>query len=428
MDRQNLEIFYLHPEEEPNVDEINNALTNIDKDLKYIDNNFIECANNLQSLLISTKNKILNIKDKILAEKGRQEDINILCNKYSNFSSVININQDNTVGNLSFTNDILHAAITSKSKIDYSILNIDGNGFEGNKYVYNNGKFLSDVIDTSLRENIESTNLAVSYEYSRITCSNKKDLPSIFANDSIEAECTLEIETEENINELMLYSERNDLVLKEIYYSIDGGLTYNLDKEYNIEINNKDEKYNNQTYIYGSGIISVPEAQNFKIVLRSNGTTSDSLAYIQSFATENEITKKIKLLPEANRHVIKINSLSAYKVLYSKGSLTSKEIVTDSIKNIALYCNEYIKNGYNIGENVSYYLIVNGQEYPVVPINSNRNGKKIIKTSSQNYKSDLVSYINEDIKSAKLKIVIPVSAEQDVSPYISNIKILIGGE
>ena len=42
MDRQNLEIFHLHPEEEPNVDEINNALTNIDKDLKYIDNNFIE--------------------------------------------------------------------------------------------------------------------------------------------------------------------------------------------------------------------------------------------------------------------------------------------------------------------------------------------------------------------------------------------------
>ena len=120
--------------------------------------------------------------------------------------------------------------------------------------------------------------------------------------------------------------------------------------------------------------------------------------------------------------------MSAYKVLYSKGSLTSKEIVTDSIKNIALYCNEYIKNGYDIDENVSYYLIVNGQEYPVVPINSNRNGKKIIKTSSQNYKSDLVSYINEDIKSAKLKIVIPVSAEQDVSPYISNIKILIGGE
>ena len=51
MDRKNLEIVYLHPEEEPNVDEINNALTNIDKDLKYIDNNFIECANNLQSLL-----------------------------------------------------------------------------------------------------------------------------------------------------------------------------------------------------------------------------------------------------------------------------------------------------------------------------------------------------------------------------------------
>ena len=120
MDRQNLEIFHLHPEEEPNVDEINNALTNIDKDLKYIDNNFIECANNLQSLLISTKNKILNIKDKILAEKGRQEDINILCNKYSNFSSVININQNNTVGNLSFTNDILHAAITSKSLLSAS--------------------------------------------------------------------------------------------------------------------------------------------------------------------------------------------------------------------------------------------------------------------------------------------------------------------
>ena len=46
--------------------------------------------------------------------------------------------------------------------------------------------------------------------------------------------------------------------------------------------------------------------------------------------------------------------------------------------------------------------------------------------STQSYKSDHIIYLNENIKSAKLKIVIN-SANQNVTPYISDIKILIGG-
>lgn len=106
--------------------------------------------------------------------------------------------------------------------------------------------------------------------------------------------------------------------------------------------------------------------------------------------------------------------------------MLSNELIDTPINTIALYCNEYINDDYTIDNNVSYFLIINGTEYEIKPINSHRDGKKIARMSTQSYKSDHIIYLNENIKSAKLKIVIN-SANQNVTPYISDIKILVGG-
>lgn len=422
----NYELTYIHPEEEPNVDELNDTVTNIDKDLKYIDNTLIESAGLYKNLLETTKLKLTSIKELINLEKERQEDINILCNKFSDFSTVINLYEDSFEGELSFDNNILTAPIKKSDIISYKIEDISGNGQAGNSYVYQNGDFISNILDTSNTSNINDDNLATYYEYSRITMSDRnEDAPIVFNKDSLEAECTLLISSDDYINKIQVNSDRDDLILKEVYISNDGN-TFKLDKEYNIQINKLQDKYSDQTYIYGSGIIVVPTCKYIKLCFKSNGYTDEDIAYIKVFNENTNITKKIQKVVSAKRHVIKLNEINLFKNVYTNGSSISKELINDPIKYISLYCNEYIDSNYTIEENIKYYFIINGEEFEIVPINSQRNGKKIVRTSSQTYKLDNTQYIDESIKSAKLKIVID-SANASITPFVSNIKILIGG-
>lgn len=430
MDRPILDFnpIYIHPEEEPNVEEINSVMEKIHSALGVADKNFIDAANNFNNLLANTKLKLSNIKELLSAERERKQDINILCNKFSDFSSVLNLKEEDFSGSLQFENGILHAYITKRTPIDYEITAIDGNGSEGNEYVYLNDSFLNTVIDTSNRNYINDKNSATAYEYERITIDNNTDGPLAFNKDSIEAECSLSLSADETFNHIQITSERDDLILKEVYVSKDG-LTYELEKEYNIPINSRIEMYNDNTYIYGSGIITIEPSKYIKIVLRSNGYSDDQIAFVKTFynnTNTNEIIKKIVKVDSGKRHVIKINDISILKNSYTKGSIVSKELITTPIKTIGLYCNEYINKDYSIDKNVNYFLIVNGQEHEITPVNSHRAGKKIVRTSSQLYKSDHVIYLNEDIKSAKLKIVINTT-NKDITPYISDIKILIGG-
>lgn len=429
MDRQDITFKenYIHPEEEPNVEEINKIAETTKHDLDYLDKSIIDTAINFNNLLTSTRIKLLNIKEMLNAERERQQDINILCNKFSEFSSVMNLSDKDFDGNLTFKDGILQAKSLSSIEVKYAIESIDGNGFPGNKYVYLNDSFLDKVIDTTMTKNINDNNLATSYEYSRITVNNEADVPLEFNKDSIEAECSIVLSSSTLFNHININSERDDIVLKEVFTSLDG-LTYKLDKEYNIAINSRAEIYNDSTYIYGSGIISVPQSKYVKLVFKSNGYTDDQLAYIKTLYNTNEnntSVKKIVKVDSAKRHTIKINDINISKNTYTKGMVISKELITSPIKCISLYCNEYIDKDYTIENNVSYHLILNGKEHKIEPINSHRNGKKIARTSSQVYKSEHVIYVNEELKSAKLKIVVNTT-NTDITPYISDIKILIG--
>lgn len=434
MDGQNLtrhfEPIFIHQEEEPVVSELNNNASNIIDDIKQIDEQLIDSGNKIKNLLESTKLKLSNIKEYLAAEKERQEDMNILCNRYSDFASVLTLSENDFSGNLTIEDNILSAGISSTEKVRCNIIDINGNGYEGNAFVFANDEFSEKTMNTALRDSMIDNNMATYYEYSRITTSSTVDgAPMHFNKDSTEAECSIELKAEKPINKLLISSDRDDIVLSKVFTSQDG-LIYKLDKEYDISINERYERYNNQSYVYGSGIIAVEPCKYIKLLFKSNGYTNDTIAFINTFyntaGDNSSIIKKIEKVENAKRHVIKINDISLYKNRYSKGSIISKELITEPIDTIALYCNEYITEGYTIDNNVSYFLIINGVEHKVQPINSHRDGKKIIRMSAQSYKSDHIVYLNENIKSAKLKVVIN-SANQDVTPYISDLKILIGG-
>jgi hypothetical protein len=420
----NFNPIYIHPEEEPIVDELNLNITQIDTDLKYIDDTLTMVASNYNSLMESTKLKLNNIKELLNTEKERQEDINILCNKYSDFSSVITLGEPNFEAGLTFTDGILTANVNSTTPLTYTVKDISGNGQAGNTYVYQNEEFISDVLDTSNTSYIGDGNLTTSYEYERLTINNSETAPLSFNKDSIEAKCSIVLSSSDYINKVLVNSDRTDLILKEVYISDDGS-SFTLDRTYNIQINKNQEKYNDQSYIYGSGIISVKPSKYVKLCFKSNGYTDDTIAYIKAFSDTTTVTKKIVQVASAKRHVIKLNGITLSKNVYGKGTAVSKELITDPVKYIGLYCNEYISSDYDIENTVKYYLIINGTEHEITPVNSQRNGKKIIRTSSQTYQLDNTIYIEESIKSAKLKIVI--SSSTSITPYISNLKLLVGG-
>lgn len=418
----------IHPEEEPNTNEINTCLFQIKDDLKTLDSNIATAAEKIKGLLEFTRIKLSEIKTDLNQEKERQEDINILCNKYTDFSTVFTLNKEDYSGNLNHVDGIITAQEKSLDKISYSIKNIDGNGYEGNKYVYLNDSFVNDILDTSNRGAISDNNIATYYEYSRVTINNDiEEAPLLFNKDSGDSECSIELESKDEINKLVIQSDRKDLILQKVFTSTDGQ-TYSLDREYNILLNDRHERYNNQGYIYGSGIIAFEPTKYIKLLFKSNGYTDDSIAFIKTFYNENEkVIKKIEKINSAKRHVVKINNMALYKSIYIKGMIVSKELITTPVNSIALYCNEYINKDYTIENNIDYYLIINGIEQKIVPINSSRNGKKIIRISAQTYKSEHVIYTNETIKSAKLKIVIN-TPNANVTPFISDVKILVGGE
>ena len=112
MDGQNnnIKIFnpiYVHPEEEPVIEELNANTNNILKDITAIDNSLIEAGNSIKSLLDNTKLKLSNIKEYLSAEKERQEDMNILCNRYTDFASVKSIGAARLSGSLAIENEVI---------------------------------------------------------------------------------------------------------------------------------------------------------------------------------------------------------------------------------------------------------------------------------------------------------------------------------
>ena len=106
--------------------------------------------------------------------------------------------------------------------------------------------------------------------------------------------------------------------------------------------------------------------------------------------------------------------------------MTSRELITDGEVNvISLFCSSYLPAGIKESD-LQFILTINGKDYEVVPVNSQRNGKKIIRFSQGTMKSDYTEYLTEPIKSAKLTVI--MKSRNGITPYINNLKILIGDE
>ena len=417
----------IHPETEIDKNYINQIFEDISIDIDIINNNTSIASAQFKELMQTTKMKLDDIKKILRTEKERQEDISILSNKYNNFSNVILISNKNSESDLDYHKDsfLLQTKSTSLEKVKGEIIDITGNGYEGNRYVYKNNSFINDVSDSSDRSYIMDDSLITYYEYSRITANNtEKEVFPLVNFDSIMARCSILIKADKIINSLELSTETDNVILESLSTSIDGS-TFIQSNLKDVAINNKKSRFSSSDYIFGSGILSFKDCNYIKLVLRADKNTSENIAFTKKL--EGDKSEVIQL-PTAKRSVIKINDIKLGRKVYTgSGKLTFKNFITDPVKSIAIFANEYIADDMNIRDSVKYTLTINGLDYEIIPINSNYNGKKIIRTTSHSIPADNVWYLNESIKNATLTVSMK-STKQYATPFISNLKILIGGE
>ena len=267
--KQSYEGLFLHPEAGRDS-KINESLINIKEDLNNIDNILIETGNNIDALMSNSVKRLAEVKKCIISEKERYQDIQMLCNKYTDFDSVKSLENVQFKGNGSIKDGIYQAAEISAAKTKINVTSINGNGYEGNKFVYNNYEYQQDTYDTSIRTNMTDTKISSYYEYSRITVQNvQEEVITYFNKDSEKVHCTMTFQAASQVNYIDINTEDLGLNIIDIQYSNDGIKYNSLNMKEKISINNKLDSYENYGYVYGAGFINIPSCYFYLIQMLS---------------------------------------------------------------------------------------------------------------------------------------------------------------
>lgn len=418
----------IHPEEEIQKEIIENQFTDIIVDMQSLNYEVLEATKNYTSLMTDIVTRLNAVDTALEAERNRIQDMNIICGNYNEFTTVKQIKTSDVYGTVGLLGDYIFTAHTNNASVGkFGVTFVEGNGFAGNKFVYNNKEYAINNMNTSNEQNIYDGDPLTIYEYSRLTSIGNKTetTPAEINFDKEEARCSINIRCEDTISMLHLDMDSH-VILEDVLYS-DDGIIYKSAWTTPKEINNINQSYIDPNYIYGTGVISFPPSQFIKLQLASNGATDDKLAFLFTDASnaQQPIERTIEL-PNAKRHVIRISDITAHVGVFSQGYLQTKELITNPVQSIAVFANEYIPEYFSDNKTyIQYILTVNGIDYDIVPINSEKNGTKVIRVSNYSIIDDYVVHINETIKSASLKVVIN-TMDSNVTPYVSNVKICFG--
>ena len=270
----------VHQDEEPNRQLLNKEISKLAIDFSALDNQFISKAQMYNDLVNDILTDLDSVDEIITIEEERIQDMNMILGNFDEFSSIKTMLAGDLGGSCSIIDE--HTFCTycpERLGVNLEIASVSGNGYEGNKYVYNNYEFEQDYMDTSVRDYMLDDSSTSYFEYSRLTGTDKKkDYPSDVNYDDNEAECVVALESDTEFNTLKIQSDQEGIVLKQVQVSEDGiKFTNTLDKP--IMFNDLIKKYENEDYVYGSGIICFPNTNYVKLTFNSSGITDDVLAF-----------------------------------------------------------------------------------------------------------------------------------------------------
>lgn len=422
--------FTVHPEEEPNLENLNNALQNISVDLIALNAQFASAADLYSSLIEEINADLANVSEIIEREKERIQDLNIIAGNMSYFSVVKSFTADDLSGTCSiWDSNTFMCHSTNRTSAILSIDNVSGNGYEGNAYVYRNDIAEKDIVDSSVRTKMIDELSSSYYEYSKLIVPKDSVVYPVDASfDNQPATCTISISSNTPFNSLRLQSSVTEMVVEQIQIS-DDGLVYEDTMVAPIQILNPVKKYEDDSYIYGSGLLCFPATNYAKIRLHSYSSFNERLAFKKS---EDDQVLIIDLA-NAKRFLIRINDIIAFTSTYDTESyLETSELITTPVDSIAIFASEYYPPSfpsnstvYGIPDYLQYIMTINGKDYTMVPINSHKQGYKVVRFSNYSLTETYSVHITEPIRSAKLKVKF-TTPDQSYSPFLSNLKVCLG--
>lgn len=408
----------LNPEEPPDFFKESREMQEILLDITAINSGIIEMKDRVETIIDSIDTVIAEVQDTLKREEDRIQDVNVICGTGDEYNTVIAVTANAFGDGTEFEmldQNTVGAKLVNRNIVPYEIVGISGNGIEGNQYVYRHGNLEADTNDYSNHEYITDKSDVTFFEYERFVSTNRGEIRDGIINyDNKPCECVLTLRASTKACRMKLLSETQDLVLRQLEVS-DDGINWKSCLNKGIKLNSKDEMYRNPFYIYGSGILCFPYSEYIRLTVASNATVDDQI-------------KVDKLCPHTKRKKIRINNIKLYTSAYESTSITTNNILAaGSMDKIALFASEYVPDHFT-DSGIKYYLIINGTEYEVVPVNRKRNDAiSVIKYSEVTDAFNTVSgtkLIDETIKSAVLRITIDDFAGRE-TPYISNIKLLL---
>lgn len=285
--------YAVHAEDEPITSDINNAFQRIGIDLVALDSQFASVAEMFSDLMNEVLMDLSSVDDIIAMEEERIQDMNIIIGNIPEFASIISLKYADFNGDASaFDENTFTTNATTRESVVLSIDDISGNGYEGNKYVYSNGVFEQESVNTGNRYFAIDNSSTSFYEYCRITMSNRQQhYPEDVNFDNAEAECVMTVSSESEFNTIRLQSDISSVEVTQISTSSDGGVTYTDSMDRPIQINNASKKYENDEYIFGSGVLCFPKTNKIKIYLKSNGALEDTLAFRKLILDDTIVNK-----------------------------------------------------------------------------------------------------------------------------------------
>lgn len=150
---------FLHPEEYGNS-KINNALENGFKYIEEIYNTITELADKVDTLLNRNIERLETVSDIITSEKERLQDISMLCNAKTDYDNAIPLTDYYFTGNFEYQDGVFSSKTTQSTSTVATVIDVTGNGYEGNKYVLQNKSYLENILSTSNRNAIVDNNIS----------------------------------------------------------------------------------------------------------------------------------------------------------------------------------------------------------------------------------------------------------------------------
>ena len=372
-----------HPEAEPVVQTIDNALEEVTIDFLALNKELSHIGGQYSDLIHELDARLSSVNERIETQKNRLHDVNIICGQYTDFDTVIPLTESNLVGRYIYDNGLISCPRSEKKDISLTVMSVIGNGSESSSTDY-------------LLDNDHT------FEYSRYNSDKKENTEYVVNQDNAEAECFIVLQGSDYFNAVKIEAV-NAIVINDIQTSEDG---INFESMLNSPIYLKDDnrKYTDENYIFSAGTIPFPLTKYVKLHVTSNGVSSTSNG--------------------TQKHTIKIGKITASFAKYESTTIQTNNLIDSTANSVALFVNEYVPAGFTGERYLQYILTINGKDYEVVPVNSSSDGTKMIKSSKLPIDDDYVTRINDTIRTVKLKIIMKADGSS-ATPYIANLKLCV---